>query len=382
MYKKTILPLLIVLILIWTGCGKKPIPAETYPVPAETYPVPAETHPVPAETYPVPAETYPVETAPRVEKVLPTLIVAAKSDDFKLIRDLLVAGANVNVKDDQGRSALWYAFEYESFEAFRALLENGAPPDFMSDYEMDSAAHSKLKFYNLTEEYELFDKIRRFRNDLTLFDVYFSKFSSGYYLPEVERIFEKIVRNDYNESVSSGNAAELQQFVKKYSALGQNYYLVVANDLNIRAGDSVNTLVVGKYTKGERIFARTVKDGWLQTDRGWINAKYAKRIKKSVPVLQPYLQKAALKLGPGYKPPVTRPTEPETAEPRQKKSEPRRIRSNKKVAEIEKELDRILKNPTLPKLEAFINKYKNNQKYHSVVKRAREKYKMILLRDL
>ncbi|MDM8551605.1 ankyrin repeat domain-containing protein [Desulfobacterales bacterium HSG2] len=376
MYQKTILPFLIILMLIWAGCGKKPVPAETYPVPEETYPVPEET-------YPVHEETYPVKTAPRVEKVLPTLIVAAKSDDFKLIRDLLAAGANVNVKDEQGRSALWYAFEYESFEAFRALLENGATVDFISDYETDSAAHSKLKFYNLAEEYELFYKIKRLRNDdLTLFDIYFSKFSSGYYLPEVERMFEKIVRNDYNKSVSSGNTAELRQFVEKYSALGQNYYLVVANDLNIRFGESVNTLIIGKYVKGEKIFARAVKGGWIQTDRGWINAKYTKRIKKSVPVLQPYLQKAALKLGPAYKPPVIRPTEPTTAEPRQPKIEPRRIRSNKKVAEIEKELDRILENPTLPKLEAFIDKYKNNQKYHSVVKRARKKYKMILLRDL
>ncbi len=330
------------------------------------------------------------------------MIIAAKADDFRLIRDLLRSGADVDVKDDEGKSALWYAFRYESFEAFKTLLESGADIDFPLDHEILADSYEKLKFCKLVEEYDLFNRIKHRQRDVfILFDAYFSKFPNGCYMSEVEEILREIVRNDYRMSL--GSARKLRQFVGTYSRLGQNCYLIVASDLNIRAGSSINTNRLGKYAKGEIVYALSVKGEWIQTDRGWINAAYARRIKKIIPVLQPYLERAMSKVGPApadttdltpsEKPPkpemdpseTEAETEAETLEPEMetpKPDIPRKSRKRKKGSEAEGELAKILENPTLPKLEAFINKYRTKRQYDDLTKKARERYRVLLLRDL
>ena len=360
MYRKSIVAVFMFM-LICSGCAKSP------PV--------------------LPEKRFEQTQTPVNGNAMPTLIIAARSNDFNLIKDLLRSDANANVKDDKRKSALWYAFESESFEAFKVLLEQGAHIDFKLSYKTVSDSYNKLKFYKLVKEYDRFNKIkyRGNNNDLSVFDAYFSEFSNGHYVTQVVNILEQIVKDDYKRA-SSGSA--LQQFIRKYSALGQNGYLIIASDLNIRAGNSINTARTGEYDRGEKVFAIRKKGEWIETDRGWVNAKYVKQIKKSIPVLQPYLQKAADKLGQIPVPYKTDQAQPATelqkseVKPRQPEIAPPKRGTNKKISEVQKELDRILKNPTLSELETFIKRYKNNSACRSLVNKAREKYKKILLGDM
>jgi ankyrin repeat protein len=46
-----------------------------------------------------------------------------------IVRQLLAAGADPNVEDEQGRTALSYAVEKDELETVRVLLANGADPN-------------------------------------------------------------------------------------------------------------------------------------------------------------------------------------------------------------------------------------------------------------
>ncbi len=348
---------------------------------------------------------------------LPRLIAAAKSNDFKAVTNLLRNGEDMEKRDQYGRSALWYAFEHASFESFRILLENGASPDFPLDYGSPSDGYKKLKFYSLAREYALYNRIKDFENsnDIKIFDAYFSEFPNGRYASETEKMFKRIVERDYARMKDSDTG--VRQFMKKYSDMGQNVYLITANVLNIREGNSIRYGKTGKYIRGQEVFALSQKDEWLRTDRGWVSAKYAKHIKRQIPALASYSEKIASKLPA---PPETLEAEPlsreeieayplETAsqkvenpvlkralpkplspvpkpQPQKPRKESRPLKAERsaplakgKAGPVQAELNALLENATLPALEAFINKYKKNRAYRSVVQQAKDAYKKILL---
>lgn len=328
---------------------------------------------------------------------LPPLFAAAKSNNIILIKNLLLSGEDVNRKDHDGKSALWYAFDYENYEAFKVLLENGATPYFLT-YEMASGTYSKMELYKLAKEYNLLNRIKNHRNDddVTVFDAYFSEFSNGHYVSEAEQLFEAVVRRDYGKIRTSGSVKDMQQFMEKYSSFGHHCYLIMVSDLNIRAGNSTTAEIIGKYIKGDRVFARVVRDGWIQTDRGWISSQYAKQIKKTIPLLHGYLREISSKTGLSRKPDTPGPATQTGTESRQMGTEsrqpeiryqqpeivPPKVIRGGKVAAVQKELEAILKHPTLRKLELFINKYKNNKACQFLVKKAKEEYQKLLLGDL
>jgi uncharacterized protein YgiM (DUF1202 family) len=327
----------------------------------------------------------------------PSLIVGAKSNNIIWIKNALLSGEDVNLTDHEGKSALWYAFQYENFDAFKLLLENGADSSWLN-HKAVSDSYRKLKLFKMAKEYELVSRIKaRPTADLSLFDAYFSEFSNGYYVSDVEAVFGQLVRRDYGKK-------EWQKFLDKYGRMGQHCYLITGSDLNIRSDPSLESKILGKYMKGERVFARTSQGGWIQTDRGWISTQYAKHIRKTIPVLLPYLQGASRKLGQEYKPYPVIAEESETelqpaesgaqfeeteAEKQPEETELQPAESQvppeligKDATDVQKELADVLKNPTLHKLEGFINKYQNKKACQAEVKRAKEEYKKILLRDL
>ena len=357
----------------------------------------------------------------------PPLIIAAKSNNFKLISNLIRDGVNTNVENYDGKTPLWYAFDHGNFEAFKILMENGARSDFLN-YEMASDSYRKIKLYKLAKEYRMLNRIKKYgnRNEIRYFDAYFSEFSNGYYVAKVEKIFERMVRKNYLRA--SKSPTDLQNFMKKYLAMGQNCYLVMTDGLNIRVGNSTGTKKIGEYIKGERVFSRSKKGEWIKTDRGWIHTKHTAQIIKSIPVLWPYLRKAAQQTGinisPGTEPPRTEPpspteppprakppsrtkppsraipagirTEQPKTEPEQPKTEPEQPKTEpeaespplentgNKAAEAKKELDLMLKRlrPNLSDLQAFIDKYKNQKGCGAVVDRAKKEYRAILLKGL
>jgi len=135
-------------------------------------------------------------------------------------------------------------------------------------------------------------------------------------------------------------------------------------------------------------FAVSKQEAWIQTDRGWISSDYAKQIPKTISVLQPYLRKAEQKLKTIY---GTLGIEQATDKPRQPEIIPHQPEEleipvsgaeDQKALTAENELEELLKHATLPKLEAFINKYKDDNACRFAVRKAREKYKAILLNDL
>lgn len=350
---------------------------------------------------------------------LPPLIAAAKSDDFRAVARLLEAGEDMEKRDPYGRSALWYAFEHASFESFRLLLENGAKADFPLSYGTPSDRYEKLRFYSLAREYALYNRIKDFENsnDIQMFDAYFSEFPNGHYAAETESMFRQILERDYEQMKDS--AAGAKQFMEKYAGMGKHAYLITANVLNIREGNSIKTGKKGQYIRGQVVFVLSQRGDWLRTDRGWISAKYAKRVTKQIPVLTAYLEKIAPRLPPEAEYAETglptpredaEPSHPETVsqdteaferkkalrkpslpdpEPEHRKVQKKNVRvlkashsesrSKEKAGPVQAELDALLENATLPALEAFISKYKKNRAYRAVVEQARDAYKRILL---
>ncbi|OQX22209.1 MAG: hypothetical protein BWK80_31065 [Desulfobacteraceae bacterium IS3] len=335
-----------------------------------------------------------------------TLITAAKSNNARLIASLLLGGSDINMKDNQGKSALQHAFEAGNFEAFKILLESGASADFPLTYEAAATAYKKMKLYKLAKEYQLIRQIKMpgKNTDLSLFDAYFSEFPNGSYTAEAERIFKEVIKSDYQKA---GSLKELQRFAAKYSNLGKNCYLIIGSGLNVRSDSGLNAKKTGGYLKGEQVFAIARKEGWIQTDRGWISTEYVKPVNRSIPTVQTYLRAVEKKIvAPSKKSdsqiPKTEPRVPKSErqtveiEPRVPESEPSSVETESRIVESElpeskgnlknspearKELENILKHPTLPKLEEFINKYKDDNASYLLVKKAKEEYKKILLHE-
>lgn len=247
-----------------------------------------------------------------------TLITAAKSNNARLIASLLLGGSDINMKDSQGRSALQHAFDRGNFEAFKVLLESGASADFPLTYEAAAAAYKKMKLYKLAKEYQMVRQIKVLgkNTDLSIFDAYFSEFSNGYYVTEAERIFKEVIRTDYSKASSP---KDMQRFAAKYSNLGRNCYVIIGSGLNVRSDSGLDAKKTGGYLKGDLVFAIARKEGWIQTDRGWISTEYVKPVNRSIPTVQTYLRAVEKKLAAA--PVSSKKTEPQI--PKKAETEPR-----------------------------------------------------------
>jgi len=314
----------------------------------------------------------------RGEYSLTPLMTAAKSNNFRLIRTLLANGADIDDKDDFRKSAIWYAYDYESFDAFKILLENGASIDFPLDYDNAPTLYKKRNLYKLAKEHSLLKKIRHNPDDPAVFNSYFSEFSDGYYLSEIEKIFEDMVEKDYHAVESSSSPVELQRFLNKYSGIGKKYYVVTVDTLNIRVSDSADAEKTGMYLKGDKLYAVTDKAGWIQTDRGWVSKTYIKPITKRISILSEYIQNAEDKLGKLRK---TKTEKPENIKPENTGIEVPKQIPESRIEQAEKELDNLIKDATLSQLEEFINRYKDTPEYRNIVERAKSAYRKILLHE-
>jgi len=72
-----------------------------------------------------------VEEAGEAEEEEVDLLAAVSSSDVDAVKELVAAGADVNEKDEDGRSALHFACGYGEIECARILLEAGATVDIL-----------------------------------------------------------------------------------------------------------------------------------------------------------------------------------------------------------------------------------------------------------
>jgi hypothetical protein len=185
-----------------------------------------------------------------------------------------------------------------------------------------------------------------------------------------------MVEKDYQLTANSSDITELRQFLNKYAGLGKKYYVITVETLNIRAGNSTNTQKVGMYVKGDKVYAVNETGGWIQTDRGWISKTYIKPITTRIFNLSKYIQKVNDKLSR-----LRQPLQTEKTMEKQKERpfEIRKQATESRIDQVQKELDGILKDATLSKLETFINQYKDVLEYRAIVEQAKQAYKKILL---
>ncbi len=352
------------------------------------------------------------------------LMIAAAENDLQVVEALIFNGADVHLKDNSGKSALWRAYDNDGFEVFRKLLESGARIDFSFDSK-SAATVPKMKMIRLAREYTLFKRIQNAPADVPLsaFDAYFTAYPNGVYRNQVENQLKKRIEGDFRSIRYSNSIKELESFLNRYRELGRNQYVVTANTLNVRARSSIDSKIVGEYKRGDRVYAKENQFGWLRTDKGWISGIYAKRIVEPISVIRPYILSVShkvkgLKEKESRKVKVKRPlprtrSKPEaletvSAESRREtgeqsakpdssgdmkpaSGEPEQsagpesefdisnIEIENPVASAQKELDKILENPTQEKLKAFIKKYGKDPELHSVVNKARDHYFPLLM---
>ncbi len=351
----------------------------------------------------------------RNDEGMTPLMLAVRADQTAIVDLLLEKGADVTIRDNKGYTALWHAFQRENAAAFRKILERGAPTArFLDAHDPADLPPAKRRLFRLAAEYDMVKRLKR-RNggeNLRYYDTYFSKFPRGHYVDAVERMLGRTIAADFQEVENEGSVAALQRFIQKYDQLGQRSFLVTASTLNIRSANSIRSAKVGEYEKGDVVYALTLQDRWVQTERGWVSRTYLKRIQRRIPVTIPYLQKASQKIDgvrksrttpyrpparrvkpkvrkktPPPSPPVVReeppeekPPEPEmTPEPAPPPAQPEEPDQPDQPAGARQELAGILERPTLERLEAFILKYKDQPAQQALVRRARKEYRSILL---
>lgn len=349
----------------------------------------------------------------RDDRGMTPLMMAASSNQPQMIDLLLAKGADPAAKDNQGRTALWHAMSAENTAGFVKILERGAPTDGVVDgHDPGALPPAKLRLFRLAAEHDLVQQIkRRGDGDLRLFDTYFSKFPRGRYLVEVEKTLGRTIAADWRDVEKDGSVGVLQRFIDRYGQLGQRSFLVTASMLNIRSANSTDASKVGEYEKGDVIYAEIIQDDWIQTDRGWVSRAYLKQIRRRIPAIVPYIEKASAKIESARKirvraeqpparriapkvrkksQPTSRPETPAasvkpapqpkpTPQVKPTAPTPTRTASPEISSNANKELDAILARPTLEALEAFIIKYKDQADKKTLVTRARREYRAILL---
>lgn len=284
------------------------------------------------------------------------LMAAARKNNRSIILLLLAHHADPKLYDHNHHSALWYAYEYNCFDAFRVLVEKGLKIDFSIN-----AKNTKKNFVRFYQEFNLYQVILN-QPDIKLLDQYFSIFPDGYYFAKVATRLQTILAHDCKTAAPA-------KFIKKYNHFGHNGYLIIANSLNIRKYPDAGSLKIGIYHKGDKVYGINLKKDWLRTKRGWISKTYTRRLTRVFPEISKCLKTAAHTLKSPEK--VIQP----------KAVKPRLVRKKAVKSNAEQELEQILKKPTIEALEIFIPKYKRKYKYKKIVKKAKQVYQKLLLGD-
>ena len=322
------------------------------------------------------------------------LMAAAKANRTRVIRLLLANGADPNATDRFGKTALWYAYDYGHRNAFRMLLESGASADFLLTAAAPPGAPEKRRMYDLAREYELVESMEASGGGAAIgrFETYFARYRDGAFAPRVLGMLRDIVRADYEDIQPGGDDADpesLRRFLSTYAQLGNPLYEITATRLNIRSGPAVSTRRVGEYLNGEVVAVLETSDDWLRTDRGWISGAYARRLRDGISAVTPYIGKVREHLaGSGGVPPdksnVQDARGPRASEPGAPRREsvsppaPERTPASPQ-ARVRRELESILADPSLEKLETFIRAYRDREGLEAEVGEARRRYRMILL---
>ncbi len=347
------------------------------------------------------------------------LMAAAQSGNPEVISALLGSGASLDSEDRSGRTALEHAYENENFETFRKLLEAGARHDFIRNLPQSPDGPGKLRLYNLSREYELVSRIMTGHGrNLGPYVEYFSRFSDGYYRSVVTARLKARAREEYN-AIQGDSPQALRDFIDRYEPFSQNGFEITASRLNIRAGRTVKSEKLGQYRQGDRVIPKRVQGDWILTERGWISRTYTEPVRQYLPDISPYIVTAqkrlrmsrenaaesrsasvrertktrsrnriekpsqnALKAPSPVSPPVSSDARTAAPPPVQEIRNAPEEREERDGMGPRERLEQILQQPTLGELEAFILKYKDIAEHAPLVRRARDVYREILLRDI
>ncbi len=318
---------------------------------------------------------------------LTLLIRAAKSNNAAAITKILKNGGDVSIRDNNGKNATETAFYSDSFDAFKILLEKGGKANLDILRKTCAKDKSKKPFFELYDEFMLYQKAmapENSRHALKAIDKYFS-ICGKYYTKEMEKKLDAIIKKDYLVAKKSKNKNIMENFIKKYSRIGQKGYVITAGSLRIRTGPSKERKNIGRYLKGEKIYAIKIKNGWIKTDKGWISGIYAKKTDCKIPAIQKTyiynIKKELAKFLAKFKDKKSKTDKKPARNLPLKKAMPPASGPQKysKVKRAEQEFEILMEAPTKEALEVFILQYKDDASCRYLVDKAKEKYKAILL---
>ncbi len=313
---------------------------------------------------------------------LTLLIKAAKSDNVNAIIKILKHGGDMGVRDNKGRNAMETAFYSNSFDAFRILLEKGGKANLTILRKIFAKDKIKKPFFELYDEFMLYKKIMFAKNSdnaLKFIDKYFSIYGK-YYKNEIEKKLDDIIKKDYLTAEKSKSKTAMENFIKRYSVIGQKGYVITARSLLIRIGPSISRKSIGWYLKGDKIYALKIKNGWIKTEKGWISGQYTKKTNCKIPFIKTYIYniKRELARSEAGKYRINKKTATNSSK---KKIITPTYRVQKKIGvkRAEQEFNILMEAPTKEALEVFILQYKDDNSCKHLVDKAKEKYKAILL---
>lgn len=331
------------------------------------------------------------------------LMVSAGNNHVDLIELLISNGADINLTDKVGKNALQHAFEAGSNKAFMLLLDNGADSGFLFDKASSEFSSQQRKMLQAAQEHRWYKKIDATGN-VDVIRSYFIQYPDGVYTSAVNRVLKRMIQQDYKAIDDATSADQIHGFIERYSGIGNNCVTIKASALNIRNRPATtDSDVSGMYYRGDRACFIQAENGWLRTDRGWIDGRYTEPAGGEIPLIAPYINNARLKLdrlndrrsdlsAPAMN--VKKPSVQKASHVSQKGEETLKSNSSddkhafeakerplpKPVKSVaERELDKILLNPNLSDLESYIRKYQNDRNAQHLVKRAKQRYKNLLL---
>lgn len=306
------------------------------------------------------------------------LMRAAAENRVGAIKQLLDAGADIYDRTPDGATAIDLAYQASAFDAFKLLLENGAVAslDLAFGKYLD-ASDPRKRFFAVLEEFPLYSSLRTTARgeEIIAFDRYFSSFSSGMYRNDAEALFYAFLNHHIQTIEENRDQSNAQSMKNHLEEMGTRLFKVTASALNIRQDNTLRAPIVGKYEKGESVYAEHVGDQWVRTDQGWVSKRHLVRIGAKIPEIDIYMERLAAIAS--SRTDLTKKT---------RHSKKRGNTSPKPVTGSQpnrfgKELDRIMETPDKAALEQFILDYRDNPNAAGAVRRAKDAYKQILLSD-